>query len=433
VELLPSEVLHIPGLSYDGLKGYSVIHLMREAISQAIDNLRANKLRSFLTLLGIILATTTLIAVMSVINGMNAYVAENVSNMGSDGFKIMRIVIMDWDPKKYLEMMRRNPEMKLEEFEFLQTRMTMVRELGIEAMRNVGVHCGKEQRDRVRLTGATPNLGVITNTQPAAGRFLTEIENHRRMQVAFIGNDLREQFFPNVNPIGKSIDIQGRPFEVIGVAKAKGSVFGTSQDAFVMIPIETYFKIYGARSGMAFSALALDYAHLHRALEEARMLLRAYRHVRPGDDDNFSMVTSNSLVAFWEQLTSAMAATAVAIVSVFMVVGGVVVMNIMLAVVTERTHEIGIRKSVGARRKDILNQFLVESVILAASGGIIGIVLAWLVAIVVRSLTPVPMKLPVVAVFVGVTLSASVGLFFGIYPARRASKLDPIEALRMER
>jgi len=360
-------------------------------------------------------------------------VAENVSNMGSDGFKIMRIVMMDWDPKKYLEMMRRNPELKPEEFEFLQTRMTTVRELGIEAMRNVSVHHGKEQKDRVRLTGATPNLGVITNTQPAAGRFLTEIENHRRMHVAFIGNDLKDQFFPNANPIGKTIDIQGRPFEVIGVAKAKGSVFGESQDAFVMIPIETYFKIYGFRSGMIFSALALDYGHLYRSLEEARMLLRAYRHVRPGDDDNFSMVTSDSLVAFWEQLTSALAATAVAVVSVFMVVGGVVIMNIMLAVVTERTHEIGIRKSVGARRQDILNQFLVESAMLAASGGIVGVILAWLVAIVVRSLTPVPMKLPVIAVFVGVALSTTVGLFFGIYPARRASKLDPIEALRVER
>ena len=223
------------------------------------------------------------------------------------------------------------------------------------------------------------------------------------------------------------------PFEVVGVAKAKGSVFGQSQDNFLIIPIETYFKIWGARNGMGFAATALDHDHLAQAQEEARMLLRAYRHLRPKEDDTFSMLTSDALLDFWNQLTGAIAATAVGVVSVFMVVGGVVIMNIMLAVVTERTHEIGIRKSVGARRRDILNQFLVESSMLSASGGVIGVMIAWIVAVLVRSFTPVPMAVPVTAVVVGVTLSAVVGLFFGIYPAQRAAQLDPIEALRAEK
>jgi putative ABC transport system permease protein len=404
-----------------------------EAVTGAAASLRASKLRSFLTLLGIILATTTLIAVMSIIEGMNVYIAQNVSSMGADGFNIRRIVMMNWEPKKFLEMLRRNPELTREEYAFVKSRATLLRDIGIEVSRGVTVNYGKETIDRVSLQGATANIGLIANRQPAEGRYISEIDNQRRLYVAFIGHDVRERFFSGVNPLGKVMQVQGRPFEVIGVAKAKGSVFGNSQDNFVTVPVETYFKMYGARRGMGYSALALDHAHLVRAQEEVRMLLRAYRQLKPKDEDNFSIVNSDSLVNFWEQLTGAIAATAVGVVSVFLVVGGVVIMNIMLAVVTERTHEIGIRKSVGARYRDILNQFLVESSMLAAAGGVAGVLLAWMVAVLVRNLTPVPMSVPMSAVVVGVALSTCVGLFFGIYPAQRAAKLDPIEALRAER
>jgi putative ABC transport system permease protein len=404
-----------------------------EAVKGALQSLRGSKLRSFLTLLGIILATTTLIAVMSVISGMDVYIAQNVSSMGADGYRVQRIVMMGFDPKKYLEMLRRNPNLTKEEYEFLRSRAQLTGEIGMMTGRGVTVHSGKEISEGVGLQGASPNIGVISNYEAEDGHFISDTENNRRMNVAFIGHDIKDKFFPAGNPIGQSITAEGIPFQIVGIAKAKGSVFGQSQDNFMIVPIETYFKIWGSRNGMTFAATAMDHDHLMQAQEESRMLLRAYRHLGPKSDDTFSMLTSDALLNFWNQLTGAIAATAVGVVSVFLVVGGVVIMNIMLAVVTERTHEIGIRKSVGARSRDILNQFLVESAVLSASGGLIGVIIAWIVAVLVRTLTPVPMSVPVSAVFVGVTLSAVVGLFFGIYPAQRAAKLDPIEALRAEK
>jgi putative ABC transport system permease protein len=404
-----------------------------EAVKGALQSLRGSKLRSFLTLLGIILATTTLIAVMSVISGMDVYIAQNVSSMGADGYRIQRIVMMGFDPKKYMEMLRRNPQLSKEEYEFLKQRLTLTKEIGVNAGRSVTVHRGTDFSEGVGLQGASPNIAVISNLEAEEGRFLSDTENDRHMNVAFIGNDVRQKFFSGATAVGQTITAEGVVFQIVGVAKAKGSVFGQSQDNFVVIPIETYFKIWGARNGMSFAATAMDHDHLIRAQEEARMLLRSFRHLRPKEDDTFSMLSSDALVDFWNQLTGAIAATALAVVSVFLVVGGVVIMNIMLAVVTERTHEIGIRKSVGARKRDILNQFLVESAVLAASGGLIGVMVAWIVAVLVRALTPVPMSVPAMAVVVGLALSTVVGLFFGIYPAHRASQLDPIEALRMEK
>ena len=199
-----------------------------------------------------------------------------------------------------------------------------------------------------------------------------------------------------------------------------------------MIPIEAYFKTYGSQKGMEIVAKSIDQQHLAEAEDEVRMLLRAYRHLRPKDDDTFSMFASDTFLTAWQNLTGAIAGIALGVVSVFLVVGGVVIMNIMLAVVTERTREIGVRKSLGARRSDILNQFLVESAVLAGTGGLIGVVISWLLTIIVRNATPLPMAMPVTSVFLGVGLSVLVGLFFGIYPARQASKLDPIVALRAE-
>ena len=400
----------------------------------AADSLRSSKLRSFLTLLGIILATTTLIAVMSMIHGMDVYIANTMTSMGSDGFRVVKIAFLGhFDPKKYIQMQKRNPELNQEEFQYLKDHATLVTDFGMGAERNVSVSLGSQTLTNISLHGGTDNWAALVNTQIANGRYFTEVEDRRHTPVAVIGSDLKTNLFGEADPLGREIKIEGRPFTVIGVAEAKGSVFGQSQDAFVDIPIGAYFQIYGSRTGIRYAARAADQKVLQQAIDEMRMLIRARRHEAPGQDDTFSVLSSDALVSAWDQLTNAIAATAVAIVSIFMVVGGVVIMNIMLAVVSERTHEIGIRKSVGARRQDILNQFLIESSMLAGMGGLIGVVLAWLVATAVRSFTAVPMAVPLSAVLIGVALSTAVGLFFGIYPAQRASKLDPIEALRVER
>ncbi len=405
-----------------------------EATRIAMTSLGRNKLRSFLTLLGIILATTTLIAVTALIHGMDRYIADKVSNMGADGFRIVRMAWFGpWDPKKFFEMQKRNPQIKPDEYEFVKEKSRLIRDVGMMAAKQARVSFKTESIMGVNVEGITDNIPAINNLNVDTGRSIVGEEVRRHARVAFIGNDIRTKFFPGVDPVGKTIEIEGMPYEVVGAAKALGSVFGQSQDNFVMIPIESYFKTYGSRNGIRLIAKAIDQGHLIEAQDEARMLMRAYRHLRPGQDDNFTIFASEAFVSLWERLTSTIAGMAVGIVSVFMVVGGIVIMNIMLAVVTERTREIGVRKSLGARRRDILNQFLVESSFLAGVGGFIGVAIAWLVAIVVRNATPVPMALPWSSVFIGVGLSAVVGLFFGIYPARRASKLDPIEALRAER
>ncbi|MDE3164565.1 MAG: ABC transporter permease, partial [Acidobacteriota bacterium] len=390
--------------------------------------------RSFLTLLGIILATTTLIAVTALIYGMNRYIAEKVSNMGADGFRVVRMAWFGpFDPKKFLEMQRRNPQIKVEEYEFIRERATLLKDVGMMASRQSRVSFKGDSVDGVDIQGITDNIPAINNVQVDLGRGITYEEARRHAPVAFIGNDIRERFFKGRDPLGKTIEVDSRPFEVVGVAKTLGSVFGQSQDNFVMLPIESYFKAYGSRNGIRILAKADGQEHLIAAQDEVRVLLRSFRHLGPAQDDTFSIFASETIVSLWERLTAAIAAMAVGIVSVFLLVGGIVIMNIMLAVVTERTHEIGIRKSLGARRRDILSQYLVESAVLASAGGLAGVGIAWVVAIVVRNLTSVPMALPWTSVAIGVGLSATVGLFFGIYPAQRAAKLDPIEALRVER
>ncbi|HML17467.1 MAG TPA: ABC transporter permease [Bryobacteraceae bacterium] len=404
-----------------------------EAASVAFDSLRSSKLRSFLTLLGIILSTTTLIAVMSVIHGMDVYVAQTASTMGNDGFRVMRVAFTGpRNAKQFLEAIRKNPQLTREEYAFIKDHARYIRESGIFAQRSAKVTYSGDLVDGVQLMGATSNTMAMSNTQIDLGRMYSDIEDSRHMAVVLLGSDVKERFFGNIDPIGKTIAIDGRPFEVVGVAKPKGSVFGQSQDTYVAIPDQTYFKIYGAQMGISFNFQALSRDQLEQAQDEVRVLLRSVRHLRPAQDENFAVQSSDSMVSLWDQLTGAIAGAAVGVVSVFMVVGGVVIMNIMLAVVSERTREIGVRKSVGARRQDILNQFLVESAMLAGIGGLMGVTLAWLVAFAVRMFTPVPMEIPINAVILGVTLSAAVGLFFGIYPARRASLLDPIVALRSE-
>jgi putative ABC transport system permease protein len=370
---------------------------------------------------------------MSVIHGMDVVVANSASTMGTDGFRVVRFAfINNWDPKKFLEYQRKNPELSLEEYDFLKSRVNLVKEMSPSAQRSVKVTYEGDLIDAVNLISFNSKGASLTNTAIDAGRMFTETEDQRHVDVVVIGTDLKNRFFPNVDPIGKTVQVDGRPFQVIGVAGSKGTVLGQSLDTFISMPIQTYVKMYGARTGLQYNFSALDPGHMAETQDEVRVLLRIFRHLRPTQDETFMIISSDTLISAWSSLTGAIAAAAIGIVSVFMVVGGVVIMNIMLAVVSERTREIGVRKSIGARRQDILNQFLVESSLLACIGGLMGVAISWVVAVTVRNTTPVPMEIPLNAVLIGVTLSALVGLFFGIYPARRASRLDPIVALRAE-
>lgn len=404
-----------------------------EAAKVALDSLRSSKLRSFLTLLGIILSTTTLISVMSVINGLQDFVANSATTMGGDGFRVVRFAFIgNWNPKKFLELQKKNPQLSPEEFAYLKSKLTFVRESAMSVQRSVPVSFQGDQIQGVGILGNADNGAIMTNTEIATGRYFTDTEVSHKVPVALIGADIKERFFPSVDPVGKRILVDGQPFDVIGVGKPKGSLFGNSQDNYISIPISIYFKMYGTRQGIDYNFFARDKEHMAQAQEEVEVTLRAFRHLLPGEDSNFTVVSSDTLVSAFNSITGIIQNVALGVVSIFMLVGGVVIMNIMLAVVTERTREIGVRKSVGARRSDILNQFLVESSTLAAMGGVIGVAISWVISLIVSNVIGFPMKLPFWGVIIGLTISTLVGLFFGIYPASRASKLDPIVALRAE-
>ena len=404
---------------------------MGETLRLALDSLRTHKLRSFLTLLGVILAVTTLVTVMSAIAGLNLYVADRVANLGANVFIVDRFgIITSMDD---FQKAQKRPLITFEDYERLRDTMQTASAVAAIDDRNVQTRSGDIKMENTDVMGATPNFADVRNINVAEGRFLTPADDEHRSEAVFIGSDLATKFFPNVDPIGKTIRAETHSYEVIGVAEPFGSAFGQSQDNYMIIPLNTYMKEWHRQSDWLTIFVQSPSAEMMQACEdEARMLFRAWRKVPYDAKDNFAILGSDSIMALWHELTGNLAFVAMALVSVFMVVGGIVIMNIMLASVTERTHEIGLRRSLGARKRHILFQFMTESAVLAAAGGVIGIVAAYLVVYLFEKLLSFPMETPVSSVVLSICVSTAVGLFFGIYPATRAAKLDPIEALRAD-
>jgi putative ABC transport system permease protein len=403
----------------------------REAFRLAFESLTAHKLRSFLTLLGVVIATTTLIVVMSVVNGMNVYIAEHIANLGTHTFVVHQF---QWAQgfDSFLKARRRNQPIRIEDFEFLRDNLHEYQHIG--AMTQLAPKPGARYKgrsiDEIELNGMTPSFVDIGREKVQFGRYLNDSDYQHNARVCVIGADIADKLFPNMDPLEKEVQFAGLPFRVIGVTERQGSTFGQSQDNFAIVPLTTFRGIWVTRPELLVFIKAPDGPHMLELEDEVRSLMRARRHVPFAEEDTFGINASDTLMSAWQNLTGTIFAVTIGLVAVFMVVGGIVIMNIMLASVTERTHEIGIRKSVGARSRDILWQFVFESGAMSLVGGVTGVLLAAGVARIINMFFTA--ALPISAIITGVTLSAAVGLFFGIYPARKAARLDPIEALRME-
>jgi putative ABC transport system permease protein len=405
---------------------------VREAFWNALGELRSHKLRSFLTLLGVVIATTTLIVVMSVVNGMNVYIATKIANLGTNTFVLFQFKwAQGYD--SYLKALRRNKPIRIEEYEYLQETLPDYEAMSAIAQLNPGPEARYQGRsiDEVTLMGITPSHVDIGREKALYGRYISDQDYRHNERVCFIGQDIVDKLFPAVDPIGKELFVGGQSFRIIGVADRVGTAFGISEDNFVFIPLGTFRDLYMPRLELMVFIKAPDSQHMMELEDEAEVLMRARRHIPYHDEDTFGINASETLMNAWKSLTSSIFAVTIGVVAVFMVVGGIVIMNIMLATVTERTHEIGIRKSVGARRQDILWQFVIEAATLAFTGGTAGVILAYFIAWLVAQVFTA--AVPLSAVIVGITLSTLVGLFFGIYPAMRAAALDPIQALRAEK
>jgi putative ABC transport system permease protein len=402
-----------------------------ETFRLSLDALRAHKLRSFLTLLGVILAVLTLVTVMSVVAGLNFYVADRVANLGANVYLLDRFGIITSEDE-WVKAQKR-PLVTLEEFEWIRDNLKLASRVAAAGWVTIDIRSGNTLLENTRVTGATADYAELRNVGLASGRYITEADDLHHSPICFIGTDVAKKFFPNVDPVGKTIRAGTHTYEVVGVATPIGSAFGMSQDNYMLIPLVTYYKEWHTQQDwLAIFVQAPETEMMSASQDEARMLMRAYRHLGYNAKDNFAILGSDSIMALWKQLTGNLFGVAVALTAVFLVVGGIVIMNIMLASVTERTREIGIRRSLGARKKHIMLQFMSESAVLASVGGIIGILLAYGVVALGRAATSIPMKTPLSAVILSLSVSTGVGLFFGIYPAMRAAKLDPIEALRSD-
>jgi putative ABC transport system permease protein len=402
-----------------------------DSIAIALQAIWANKLRSFMTVLGNIVAVTSIVTVVTLIQGMNGMVADAiVSDIGADSFTVQRRPpIFNEDDE---ERARNNPLITIDEAEAIRRFSPLIASVAAQANQNASVSYRTEEVDNAQIQGVTSSYSDFSTFSVETGRMMSQVEVDRGRQVAMLGWGLADRLFGEINPLDKTIKIAGINFRVVGVSEQKGSFFGNSQDNYVVIPLGAYQRLFGARQSLQLMVKPTSTDLMPAAMEDATVALRVSRRLKPREPDNFGILTSETILNLYRQVTSGIFAVLVGIVALSLVVGGIVIMNIMLMVVSERTREIGLRKALGAKRKDIMTQVLTESITLSTFGGLIGIGLGSLAATAIAAFTPLPARLEMWSVVLGIGITAAVGLFFGAYPASRAASLDPIEALRRE-
>jgi len=407
------------------------MHQLVEAIIIALQAIWTNKLRSFMTVLGNIVAVMSIVTVVSLITGMDTYVGDAIiSGVGADGFTVERTGITT--TQEEIDQARNNPRITTKEAEYIRQFSPLVSAVVARAQSRGKVTYNQAVLEQAEVIGVTRDYLYFSNFDVERGRMISQTEIDRYTPVVILGADVATRLFSGADPLDKTIRIGGRQFRVVGVSEQRGSMGGRSQDEYVVIPLGNYQKIYGSQQSLNLMVKPKDTSLMGQAMDDAVVAMRTFRGLTPKEPNNFGVFSSGTIIDIYEQATDGIFAVLIGVVALSLVVGGIVIMNIMLMVVSERTREIGLRKALGAKRADVMAQVLTESVTLSTIGGFVGIVLGFLAAQAMASFSPLPARLELWSVVLGLVITAAVGLFFGAYPAARAAQLDPIEALRQE-
>jgi len=402
-----------------------------EGVVIALRAIWGSKLRSFMSVLGNIVAVTSIIAVVSLIQGLNATVTDAiVSDVGADSFVVDRYGLTR--SEEDFEKVRSNPRLTMRDAEAIRRYSPLVRSVMAESGSSGQVSYQEKLLESINIRGVSSEYVNFSSYNAERGRLISPSEVERNRNVVLLGWGTADRLFGNRNPLDQTIKIQGVHFRVIGVNEKKGSIFGQSQDEFAVVPLGAFQKIFGSRRSIQLNVKPVDPSVVREAMNDATIALRIERRLKPKERDNFGMFTSDSILEIYHQATNGIFAVLIGVVALSLVVGGIVIMNIMLMVVTERTFEIGLRKALGAKRRDIMLQVLAESVTLSVAGGIVGTTMGFLLAWVISSVSPLPAAVQPWSVALGIGITAIVGVVFGVYPAMRAARLDPIEALRRD-